>query len=513
MGDDHGATRELQQGVLEGAQGFDIQIVGRFIQQQHVAAGLQQLGQMQTTALTTGEFANPLLLVGTLEVEAANIGAARELVVADAQDILTVSDLFEYRLLVIHAVAELIDRGQYHGFTQGDGTGIRLLLTRHHAEQGRLTGTVRADDADDGTLRNGEGEIVDQHPITVGFAQVGHFHHLVAEARSRRNEQLVGLVALLVVVGVELFEASHTGLGLGLTPFRVLTNPLQLFLDGLATGSFGTGFLRQTGVLLLQPGGVVAFPRDTFAAVQLQDPARHVVEEVTVVGDGHYSAFVVVQEALQPGYGFRIQVVGRFVQQQHVRLFQQQTAQCHTAALTTGEVLDLGIPCRQAQGIGRTLQLVFHVVAALGLDDGFQLALFAGQLVKVGIRVGVGRIDLVQTGHGAFHLANGLFDRFAYGLLRLQLRLLGQVADLDAGLRTGFPFDLGVDARHDAQQGRFTGAVQTQHADLGAREEAQGDVLENMTLGRHYLADPVHGVNKLSHWLILFLFSRLMSWH
>ncbi len=138
---------------------------------------------------------------------------------------------------------------------------------------------------------------------------------------------------------------------------------------------------------------------------------------------------------------------------------------------------------------------------------------FAGQLVKVGIRVGVGRIDLVQTGHGALHFANGLFDRLAYGLLRIQLRLLRQVANLDAGLRTGFPFDLGVDACHDAQQGGFTGAVQTQHADLGAREEAQGDVLENMTLGRHYLADPVHGVNKLSHWLILFLFSRLMSWH
>ena len=152
-------------------------------------------------------------------------------------------------------------------------------------------------------------------------------------------------------------------------------------------------------------------------------------------------------------------------------------------------------------------------MAALGLDDGFQLALFAGQLVEICIRVGVGRIDLVQPGHGAFHLADRLFDRFAHGLLRIQLRLLRQVADLDTGLRTGFPFDLGIDACHDAQQGRFTGAVQTQHADLGAREEGEGDVLENMTLGRHYLADPVHGVNKLSHWLILFLFSRLMSWH
>ena len=31
----------------------------------------------------------------------------------------------------------------------------------------------------------------------------------------------------------------------------------------------------------------------------------------------------------------------------------------------------------------------------------------------------------------------------------------------------GLPFDLGVDARHDAQQGGFPGAVQTQHAYLG----------------------------------------------
>jgi hypothetical protein len=61
------------------------------------------------------------------------------------------------------------------------------------------------------------------------------------------------------------------------------------------------------------------------------------------------------------------------------------------------------------------------------------------------------------------------------------------------------PFDLGVDARHDAQQGRFTGAVQAQHADLGAREEGQGDVLEDFTLGRHDLADPVHRVDVLSH--------------
>ena len=101
------------------------------------------------------------------------------------------------------------------------------------------------------------------------------------------------------------------------------------------------------------------------------------------MGDGHHCAFVVVQEALQPGHGFGIQVVGGFVQQQHVRLFQQQAAQGHPAALTAGEMLDLGIPRWQTQRVGGAFQLVFQVVAIMGLDDGLQFALLLGQLVEI----------------------------------------------------------------------------------------------------------------------------------
>lgn len=68
--------------------------------------------------------------------------------------------------------------------------------------------------------------------------------------------------------------------------------------------------------------------------VQFEDPAGHVIQEVTVVGDRHHGAFEVVQEAFQPGHGLGVQVVGRFVQQQHVRLFEQQAAQRYAAALT-----------------------------------------------------------------------------------------------------------------------------------------------------------------------------------
>ncbi|MNO47861.1 hypothetical protein D3C76_381850 [compost metagenome] len=290
----------------------------------------------------------------------------------------------------------------------------------------------------------------------------------------------------------------QTGLGLGLARLGALTNPFQFGFHGLGVGGFLLGFLGQTAGLGFQPAGVVAFERNALATVEFENPAGDVVEEVAVVGDRHHGAREVVEEVFQPGDRVGVQVVGRFVQQQHVRSGQQQTTQRHAALLATGEVFDLRVPCRQAQRIGGDFQLTLEVVAVGSLDDGFQLGLLGGQRVEVGVRLGVGGVDLVQTGLGLFDLANGFFDDIADGGLRVELRLLRQVANVDARHRAGFTFDLGVDARHDAQQGGFTRAVQAEHADLGAGEERQGNVLEDFTLGRNDLADPVHGVDVLS---------------
>ena len=49
--------------------------------------------------------------------------------------------------------------------------------------------------------------------------------------------------------------------------------------------------------LLLEPARVVAAERDAATAVELEDPFRHVVEEVAIVRDGHDGAVVLVEEA------------------------------------------------------------------------------------------------------------------------------------------------------------------------------------------------------------------------
>ena len=65
VADHHRAAREREQRVLERAHGVDVEVVGRLVEQQHVAALGEHLGEVDAVALTTGELADRLLLVAS----------------------------------------------------------------------------------------------------------------------------------------------------------------------------------------------------------------------------------------------------------------------------------------------------------------------------------------------------------------------------------------------------------------------------------------------------------------
>jgi hypothetical protein len=88
--------------------------------------------------------------------------------------------------------------------------------------------------------------------------------------------------------------------------------------------------------LLIEPRRVVAFPGDAGPAIELEDPARHVVQEVAIVRDGHNRARVVVQVMLEPGHGLGVQVVRRLVEQEQLGRLQQQAAQGHASSFSAG---------------------------------------------------------------------------------------------------------------------------------------------------------------------------------
>ena len=325
------------------------------------------------------------------------------------------------------------------------------------------------------------------------------FDDFVAEALGHRDEDLVGLVALLVFDVGQLLETRQPCLALGLPALRVLAHPLELGLHRLRVRVLGLLLLLEALFLLLEPVAVVALPRDALAAVELEDPFGRVVEEVAVVRDRDHGAGETLQELLEPVDRLGVQVVGRLVEQQHVGLGQQQAAQRDAALLAARKHADLGVPRRQAQRVGGDLELQVGVFAAGRGDQRLELVLLGGQRVEVGIGLGVGGVHLVQALLGREHAADALLDRLAHGLAGLELRLLRQKADLQVRHRRGFAFDVLVEAGHDLQQRRLARAVEAEHADLGAGEKRQRDVLEDLALRRDDLADAVHGENVLRH--------------
>jgi hypothetical protein len=89
----------------------------------------------------------------------------------------------------------------------------------------------------------------------------------------------------------------------------------------------------QPVLFLLEPRRVVPFPRDSGAAIELEDPPGDVVEEIPVVGDGDDGAGVVLEKAFEPGDRLGVEMVRGLVEQQEVGRLQEQPAERDAAAL------------------------------------------------------------------------------------------------------------------------------------------------------------------------------------
>uniref|UniRef100_A0A0N4ZXP3 LigA n=1 Tax=Parastrongyloides trichosuri TaxID=131310 RepID=A0A0N4ZXP3_PARTI len=153
VADDHGAAGELFQSLFEVLQGFDVQVVGRFVEQDQVAAGGQGLGQVDAVTLAARQLADLLLLVAALEVERTHIGARVDLALADREDVGAAGDGLPDGVVRLQVVARLIDVGQLDRFADLDRAAVGRFLTGDHLEQGRFTGTVRTNNTNDTARR------------------------------------------------------------------------------------------------------------------------------------------------------------------------------------------------------------------------------------------------------------------------------------------------------------------------------------------------------------------------
>src|SRR5690625_4820634 len=144
---------------------------------------------------------------------------------------------------------------------------IGLFLATDHAKKRGFTCPVGPNNTYNGARRDTETQVINQQTIIIAFADIGKLDDLIAQALGHRNKDLLRLVTALILIRRQLFEAIQTRFRLGLTPLGVLTHPFQLFADSALARAFGGLFLGQAIFFLLEPGTVVALPRNTMTAV------------------------------------------------------------------------------------------------------------------------------------------------------------------------------------------------------------------------------------------------------
>ncbi len=214
---------------------------------------------------------------------------------------------------------------------------------------------------------------------------------------------------------------------------------------------------------------------------------------------GDDGAGIIVQEALQPGHRFGVEMVGRLVEEEHVGALQQEAAEGDAAALAARELGHVRIARRAAQRVHGDLDGAVELPAVAGVDLLLQLALLGDELVHLVVAelLGEARRDRLEAVDERLGRRHPLHDVAGDVLLGVERRLLGEIADRGALGGPGFADEIRVDPGHDAQEAGLARAVDAEHADLGAGQEGEIDLLEHLAAAGIGLAQPLHDMDVL----------------
>ena len=230
-----------------------------------------------------------------------------------------------------------------------------------------------------------------------------------------------------------------------------------------------------------------------------KNPAGDVVEEVAVVRHGDDGPLVVAEKALEPVDGFGVEMVGRLVEEEQVGRLQKHATERDTAALAARERGDVTVAVGEPQRVHRPVERRLERPGVPAVDLVLHLRLLGEEDVVVGVRLGEGGGDRVETVEQVAELADAVLDVAAHVLARVELRLLLEQPDGRPGGELRLAVRGLLTPRHDPQQRRLAGTVRPEHPDFRAVEERERDVREHLPVRPVELVGPIHRVDELRH--------------
>ncbi len=353
MGDEEQRAPVVQQRFFQRFAGRNVQVVRWLVQQEQVRATHHDLRQRKPVLLAAGEGRYFLEYVFPGEEERAEQVAGIRRV-----EPRRVHRLLQHGLLPFESGELLVLVGGRDVVAEPEVAAFRGELPGGEAHDRALPCSVWAEQRDPLAAFHHEVQLLQKKLIRVVVA-VAHVFHLqdhpsgaaglfaevhpdVLGVPARRLDLLHPVQKLLLALGL-----------IGFAGFRpvLLYKPLQL-LPPLGVRLCPAGELFVAGRLLPHVLAVVAGVADELAILQLNYRVRYGVQEIAVVGDDQHGGLGAFYKGFEPLYGPQVEVVGRFVEQDEIRLLQEQPGERHAALFAAGERPDRAFPVlrREAQG-------------------------------------------------------------------------------------------------------------------------------------------------------------------
>ena len=131
--------------------------------------------------------------------------------------------------------------------------------------------------------------------------------------------------------------------------------------------------------------------------IEIGDVRAHLIQEMPVVADDDHGGVVVVERPFEPADRVDVEIVGRLIEQQHVRPREQRLRQQHAQFQARGHLAHRSVVARLGNaGIGEdAARARLGIVAAVLREHAFELRRLHVILVG-GVRIGIDAVALLH---------------------------------------------------------------------------------------------------------------------
>ena len=232
-------------------------------------------------------------------------------------------------------------------WTGANPSVIRVKLSHDHFDKGGFSGAVVADEGDALTPLHLQADTAEKVLVPIGLGDVPQRQHLIPVELGgvEAGVHLLGLGRLCG--GAHPLDTLFHGDGPTVGLIHALEGPHPQLLRRL----FQLLDLGLLLLVLLHPLLVAAFLlhgiKTVISAVKLRlavqnfnDTADDAIQKIAVVGNGDHRPLEGTNILFQPLGGVEVQVVGRLVQEQNVRILQNEAAQVDPGLFAAGEAVE-----------------------------------------------------------------------------------------------------------------------------------------------------------------------------